>query len=440
MLGYIVFFFYLILFCYFVFIITKKHGLVQFPILFVIAFIFKVLFGCLYGKYYTYQIPQADTWNYFFNGLKLNQSHWKGVFKTPSDGNFNLLSPHSYFNYYRYLFLDIYSGFCSLLTGGRYYCNVIFYNFSIFVGLLQLYRFLIKFSPAYKTIFFCILFFFPPFVFWTSGFHRDGLLIAFLGIFLYSMQKCCSMHRLMDIVLLFLSLALLIFMRFFWGFSAIIIGVLWFIAVKFRNNLRPCPVFTFGGIGGVIIFALSALAPNGLNFAESLVEKQHAFLALNGLSELGTSRLSLNPISFVKVLLEGYNHLLLRPYPREIAGAPLYLLAFIENLFVLLLAGLSFFFVIKRENRGGTSKPVEIGTKSWDGECNKVVVLSKPENNVLLFLVILNYSIVGITVPFLGAIVRYKAPFELLLIILLIQYVPVEFLRKLVPKRIRKYF
>ena len=67
-------------------------------------------------------------------------------------------------------------------------------------------------------------------------------------------------------------------------------------------------------------------------------------------------------------------------------------------------------------------------------------VLSKPENNVLLFLVIIDYAVIGTTVPFLGAIVRYKAPFELLLILWLVQYIPVDFLRKLVPKWLRRAF
>jgi len=415
MLYVVLFSLYLFLAGFFIWKGAKNANHAEITILFLIAFLLKVLIGCLYGKFYSHQIPNADTWNYFYGGLKLNQEHWVSVFNVDSSKNYNILSTQSYFNYYRYLIIDMLSGACSLMTGGRYYCNVIIFNFITFLGLLKLYRFLININPHYKAAFFLVLFFFPPFVFWTSGFHRDGLCMTFLGIYLYAMQNLMKFTKPKYIMAVMISIAFMLFLRSFWGFSAIIVGILWFISTKMKR-IKPLVVFSLGAIFLTGLFALSALAPPNLNFAKSLVDKQHAFLGLQGDSELLVTRLTLNLKVYFEAIFDGFNHLLLRPYPSEIGHSPLYFLTFLENLFVWILFVLAIYFRINRKS---------------------TIVLYKPENNVLLFLVIINYAIIGLTVPFLGAIVRYKAPFELLLILLLVQYFPQQFLRKLVPNRFR---
>jgi len=107
-------------------------------------------------------------------------------------------------------------------------------------------------------------------------------------------------------------------------------------------------------------------------------------------------------------LPEAFQNSILRPYVWE--GGKLFQLAFaIENtLFLLLLAGLLFFY----------KKPV--GYRLQLCLC-------------FLFIALANYLIIGITVPVFGAIVHYRviaAPFLLLAVLLAVD---VDKLRKALP-------
>lgn len=408
-----IFVIYFTLFSIILFKFTRNLKLRINPLAWNVAFMFKLLVGTFYALSFKNLSPTADTWLYFQNGINIIDHHFSPnnniVYK-----NLNILDSNSYFNQYRYLLMDYLSAFLSILSGKSYYINLIFYNFLVLLGIIKLYQATLKIDIRYEYIFFIILCFFPPFVFWTSGYHRDGLCIATLGIYLFYFQQFLSNHHWKPLVFSLIAICLLLFMRSFWGFSAFIVGLLWFLSAKL-NNSKPFWVFSLGALFLIGLFILSAFAPPNLNFAQSLVYKQHAFLDLQGSSELPITKLALNVKAYCKALLDGFNHLTVRPYPDEI-GTLFYLLAFLENFLIWILIGLACYFAFKGKNRR---------------------VFSKPENNVLLFLVIISYAVIGLTVPFLGAIVRYKAPFELLLILLLVQFIPLKFLCKLCPKRFK---
>ena len=56
---------------------------------------------------------------------------------------------------------------------------------SFFFGHYWLFRLLSELFPLKKKVYFLIIFFFLPAVFWLSGIRVDGLLFFFLSVYLY---------------------------------------------------------------------------------------------------------------------------------------------------------------------------------------------------------------------------------------------------------------
>lgn len=413
-----IFFVYLLLFSVFLGINFPQNLSCKAYSLFLAPFIVKVGAGIFYGFYYSSQ-EYADTWTYFNNGLTILDSFKNNGFGAlttliPNKAHdFSFISGNSYFEYYRYAVMDWISAFFSYLSRENYYTNLIFYNFLVYLGLIKLYRFLIHIKPDYSQIFYYILFFFPPFVFWTSGFHRDGLCVAVLGYGLYYLQMLFAIKRLKFAVFVVLCVFLLFFLRSFWGVSFVTVAVLWWLGMSRRHGQLAIVYGLFALVG---LFFVSAFFPTGLNLPLNLAYKQSGFLKLIGGSRLSLDRLSESPVSYFYPALQGLNHLFIRPLPTEIHGSFLYLFAFLENLVIWILVACI----------------VIVGIKG------KVVnPFRKIENCILIAYVLINYLVIGVTVPFLGAIVRYKSPFEILLLVVLVQFIPISLWNKMIPGKYR---
>lgn len=411
----VIFIIYLILFCYLLVLIFHKIQNWKDYLLLLIPFFVKIGAGILYGIYYSNQ-ENADTWTYFNGGLTVLDSFKKEGLITftlliPNKGHdFSFISGSSYFEYYRYAVMDWISAFFSLLSGKNYYTNLIFYNFLIYIGLIKLYRFLIQIKPDYSRIFYFLLFFFPPFIFWTSGFHRDGICVAILGFGLYYLKSLLETKRLKFALPVTATIFLLFFFRSFWGVSFVSVACLWRFGKSQRKHAQQAILFGLIILTG--LFFASTILPTGLNLPLNLAEKQAGFLKLVGSSRMSLERLRQSPLSYFYPAIQGMNHLLLRPYPNEILGSFLYTFAFIENLVVWGL----FACIIIAWQKGKAVNPFK-----------------NTENCILIAYVLINYLVIGVTVPFLGAIVRYKAPFELLLLIVLVQCIPISIWNKMIP-------
>ena len=102
--------------------------------------------------------------------------------------------------------------------------------------------------------------------------------------------------------------------------------------------------------------------------------------------------------SYIKILPQALNHVFVHPYITEAKGV-LYFFSFVEVIF--------FFFLLLRT----VLKP----SADFKKILNDPLILS------LITVALLNYIIIGYTVPFLGAIVRYKSSFEILFILVFLK-------------------
>ena len=125
---------------------------------------------------------------------------------------------------------------------------------------------------------------------------------------------------------------------------------------------------------------------SSFNMPLNLANKQHEFFKLEANTTLPLTPLQPTLKSYTFIFPQAVNHIFLRPYPNEIS-TPFHLLAFIENIFVLITIIVCLVFAK-----------------------NKLpYLLNFPFSLFLLSVAFSGFILVGYTVPFTGAIIKYKA-------------------------------
>ncbi|MBO9201369.1 MULTISPECIES: hypothetical protein [Niastella] len=391
--------FYSIIFIFILFRLTRRN--VPLTVTEVaLAFLFKVVMGCLYGYIYLHYYNGDDTWLYhnyspgeleklkhdtgrFFMELlpaesfaKAGGSFWHKVsvyiLTLENDGIIKMLS-----------IADIFSG-------GNYYINVVFFNFILFWGHYWLFSFFVKEFPDKRKPLLWLIFFFPPLVFWLSGIRGDGLLLFFTSLLLLQFRRLLYEHKKRQVVYCIIGAIGVIIYRSQVLLLLIPALLAWSIVVKFNRK----PVVTFLWvycISGLLFFATSWVSP-AKNLPGMIMERQHQFLQLKG-TRFPLDSLQPTVTSYARVLPQAVSHTFFRPYVWEAKGA-LQIMTAAEIIFCWLLV---FLAIIKRD----------IHSKQ---------TLQKPLILFCLAFSITLYIFIGYVIPFPGAIVRYKAIPELLLL------------------------
>lgn len=147
-----------------------------------------------YGWLFTY-LPDyqatADTWRFHYAALTETEwllsdpLAWLADLYTPRyahDGGL-LATQNSFANDLKDLLFLKFLSLLNLLSGGRYYLNCLLFSFLTFFGIVALARcwqpVLRLASPLYPLL---AIMLWPSVLFWTSGLHRDGLLLHATGI------------------------------------------------------------------------------------------------------------------------------------------------------------------------------------------------------------------------------------------------------------------
>ncbi|UEG48605.1 hypothetical protein LK994_08140 [Ferruginibacter lapsinanis] len=411
-MGYLLFIFYLLLFCW---LLGKIKFVVNAGLskkIIVILFLTKVSAGLFAGWLYQFY-PNADTWLYHSDALK----EYQLLFINPKEYFTNLFisnygddysgvfkSTGSYWNDLKTnLMVKMVSVF-HILSGGRYYINVVIYNFLIFLGNIALFKVFKQVYKNHTNILVITCFLLPSFIFFGSTIHKEGLIIAALGTSIYCIYNTLHYSGLTFRWVFFIicSLGFIFLLRNF-VFMAFIPGAIaWVIAEK--TTFRPLVVFSVVyGLLIILFFTIGKVIPV-LNLPQAVVEKQEAFKGLekaNTAVEMGT----LHPTfrSFVANTPRAIVNSLLRPFITD--GKLLrflYLFAFEILLYELIFLVFLFF---KRDDS---------------------MIFS---NSFVVFGLFFSFSLllmIGYTTSVLGAIVRYKSIYLPFIITPLLYYISWE--------------
>ena len=357
------------------------------------GFAVKVLLGLLYGYIFLHYYSGDDTWKFFRASLAETEL----LLNNPKLFFINEFTPANalqtgrthfeviiiYLNDLQYVLLVKSMAVMNLVTRGNYYINVVIFNAIVFFGHYWLYLLMSGLFPLKKKLYYLIIFFFVPAVFWLSGIRVDGLLFFFLSMLLYYL---CGKHPKNFNRTLLIAI----------GFTGVLIcrpqvavltslaAIAWYV-----TSLRQRPVLVFGT---VYLIAILIFFIPGINISGKIAQKQIDFSSLKG-TKFRLDKLDASPVSYIKVLPQAAGNTFLRPLPWETKGfLQLMASAEIVAFWMIILAS-----VIYRH-------------EYWKLRLFQPVVL------MMLVLGITIYMLIGYIVPFPGAIVRYKSIPEILIL------------------------
>lgn len=373
----------------------------------VTAFLSRVCAGCVYGYYYLKYAGHPDTWVFFGQSHAHNEVLKHHPLQFPlygiieNDYGKNVWS--TFFADGNSLFTDLHDevliklmAIFNLFSGSTYYTNVILYNWIVWGGSYLFYQFLSLGFPASKNIFKWIVFFYPPLLFWTGGIHRDGLCFTLLAIFLLQLYGILQGNKKnwKNVALVLLSWGVLLFLRNFWALILLPAVAIWWLGNKYPQRVK----IIFASVPAAVIvgFFATLLLPEHINLPLKLAQKQWGMFHIGGSYLLGIPHLQGSVASYVTSIPYAVNHVFLRAYPWEYKG--------LINLFSLFeqLCFWGCFLIFIRYRH-----------PDWKQRLVQPIFLS------LLFICLSNYLIIGLTVPYLSAIIRYKSVFETIWLLLI---------------------
>ncbi len=287
----------------------------------------------------------------------------------------------------------------NFFTFRTFIANNIFMSFLAFSGFFAFYKSFQKFIKQ-KKLFLFLSFLLPNTLFWTSGNLKESLVLFAFGFFIYFSFKLIQKEFSIKNILLFLLFSFLMTKIKYYFIVALIPPLIFYAWVKLWEEKKV--LLKFIVVHFVLLFlSLSSHYFTPYNFYTTLAMKHNDFVSHS--IERGANTLieaehyEFTPASFVKEIPKSIYNVVFRPHIFEVNNK-LMLLNALENLFIILLFILPFFFF----KRGKKDIPL-------------ILFLSS-----LLFTL---FFIIGFTVPVLGAIVRYKAPVMLFLIVLFMIFI-----------------
>ncbi|MBL0234565.1 MAG: hypothetical protein IPQ08_12980 [Chitinophagaceae bacterium] len=371
----------------------------------VILFLLKVMAGIFYGwigVYYGGLAQMQDTWSFHAGSIQEYHllfthpgEYFTNLFHNPYDKGMEKFfgANDSYWNDLKgNVLIKLFSLF-NIFSFGYYYVNVIFYSFISLFGAVAIYKVMDHAFPGRKLVILLSTFLLPSFLYWSSGLHKEGLIFTGISLVIYSIYFSQLDRRITwkRVLMLFIGLVILLAIRNFLLVIIIPALIAWTLAFFWPKK----SLAIFAGVYlvfGIFFFTARYLVPS-LDFPQAVVEKQQAFLKLQGgNSSLPITQLDPTAISFIRNSPEALNLSSIRPYPSDVKHI-LSLAAAIEIDGILIL-----FLLFLLLHRGPWRSP----------------------NNLVYFCLFFSFSVlmaIGFSVNNLGAIVRYRSVVLPLLII-----------------------
>lgn len=371
----------------------------------VLTFGLKSIFACAYGYIFLRYYHGDDTWEIHTGGLH----EWQLLTTSPGEFFLDFLpikawkqsggqitaASNYYFDKLEWHLQVKPLAIANLLSRGNYYANAVCFSFLTFWGHFLLFKLAARYYPGKRTWLLFLIFGFPPVLFWLSGTRSDGLLFLCFSAMLYYGNQWMEERRPVPLLYMLMGLAGIFVFRSELLLVLVPGLIAWYLTG--RRQLRPVRAYSIVYGTAILLLFAGTFLPNVPNALQLIVDRQQAFLSLTGNTRYDLTRLTADAGSFLRVLPEAFTNSFLRPFVWEARG-PLQILSAFEVLFfwALLLT-----ILIRRD--GIPARP------------------ARPQWHWLaLFFSVLYYLLIGYVVPFPGAIVRYKAIPELLMLVLMI--------------------
>ncbi len=422
--------FYFIVFCFLIsklsFFKDSKIPNYWFIIIFGIKIGVSILLTLIYTKYYNNR-DTADIFKYFddskvlYDALKTNPlDYFKMLFGF--DFNYN----YYYVNYYHFMnhwnrpyssdlisdshIIIRFNALVRLFSFGYFQVHHIFINFVSLIGLTLIYKAFKYFLKDKEKLLFYVIFLVPSILFWGSGLLKEGIIVFALGLFFNYLFKLTQHFKISYLLFISFAIIILVYTKFYIliALSVPVFGYLINHYLKLKNSI-------FGHLIAVLLFIITInVAPiinNQLDFVFQIANKQQTFSRF--IAEVPANSGFIIPelsdgFSLLKNIPSALINTVFRPYFWECTSLFVWLSA-IENMLVIACIVLILFF-----------------RKKIDNSHKNLFYLN------LIFVVNL-FVLIGLTTPVFGAIVRYKIPGLILLLISLLMLIDIEKIKAKLP-------
>lgn len=387
-------------------LVTRTGFFIKMPVpIWVLAFLFvvKVAAGIYYGWFFTHMPDykvQADTWRMYYESLV--ETDWikkdpagfiadlfRPRYRQPSEGI--LATSHSYWNDIKSVLIVKLMAVCNLLSGGRYYVNVLFFEYLSFFGPVALCRLFIQHFPQKKWWLVAGAFLFPSTLLWCSGFHKEGLLLNSLAMCAWIIHHFLQKKRLLPgMALLVFHLLIVFLLRNYLALFFVVWSIPWLVA--YRLPAFKWLIFPTAAISYCMLFFATGYTSALPNLPAKLAARQQEFLQIPGESIVQPVPLGYDFKHYAALFPKAVANGFLQPLPLKLKKAT-YLPAAMEIVVFVLLLIHAIYFLIKKKR------------KALATYHNSTIVLLL----FCLFFAASSFLLIGYIIPYLGAIVRYKA-------------------------------
>ncbi len=371
-------------------------------------FILKLIAGAsliiLYKNYY--DTSKADIFNYYNDGYelyKLSKINFTEFLKTlfgigeQSQQTIEYLHNNTNFWYKAFnygllndnrLIIRI-NAVISFISMHNIGVHLLIFSFLSFTGSVYLYKLFNMFSSN-KLTNLISSFLIPSELIWSSSLLKEAVLMLGVGVFTYYLfllyKKGYSINRIIGLILGFIIL----FLLKIYVLLSIAPAVLFLILLKiYKKN-----IFVVWGASMALFIIMFFASPyiSHYNLPQIASNKQHDFINMinasgNVGSKINIPVLHADILSFIKNTPVAIFNVLFRPNITDVHSI-IVLPAVVENIFLLLM----FVFLIIRFNKENFIKNIVF-------------------NLFIITFIMFLATIIGLTTPVLGSIVRYKVPF-----------------------------
>ena len=274
-----------------------------------------------------------------------------------------------------------------IFSHGSLVIHTLFMSFLSFIGGVAVFKVFQKFFKKKKIELLIAVFLIPSVIFWSSGVLKEGILMFALGIFIFSIIRLSENYIKPKIILLLIISLFLLLITKFYVLIALIPGIISFLWIK------KFPKFSILKFAVIHLFFVAIISINPIpkyNFVAITAQKQHDFINMveamgNVNSYYQIPQLEPTVWSLLKHSPTALFNSIFRPLPTDLHSL-IMIPPFMENMLILCLLFLIIFYRDK---------------------------LSKaflPYLFLIISFTVLLLTLVGLTTPVIGALVRYKIP------------------------------
>ncbi len=327
--------------------------------------------------------------NYFDSNYFINMNHW--------DSSYNSVLMNE-----SRIIIKI-NAILNVIGFNNYSFNLISFLLFGYLGIILIIKSIItQIKINNQRLLFWSIILFPSIIIWTSGILKEPITLLALGFILYGISSISFQKKLvMKPIIIFSIGTILLFMIKFYVFACFIPALITYLIIK-KKSTNPIKTVLYTSI--LIFLAILTLSTftDQYNPIYLLSRKQKDFIVLAEFYRSGSyfdlPKINNSISSFIQSIPIGLFNGLFRPLPNDIKKS-IHLLPLIENL-ILYISFITLIVKLKPSMR-----KIELSAKQ----------IIYP---ALLFPILL-YTLTGMSTPVIGALIRYKIPGLLFLIIAL---------------------